>query len=47
MEKGGGRSPNDDRSKAMNPNKDAYQVAMDNHADPLNTNNDKYVEDDK
>jgi hypothetical protein len=26
----------------MNPNNDAYQAAMDNHADQLNSNNERY-----
>ena len=31
----------------MNPNNDAYDSTMDNHADQLNPNNDKYEGDDE
>lgn len=37
-----GRTPNDDRSDSMNPNNDAYDSSMDNHANQLNPNNDAY-----
>ncbi len=37
-----GRTPNDDRSDALNPNNDAYWANMDNHSDQLNPNNDAY-----
>jgi hypothetical protein len=36
------RSPNDDRSDSMNPNNDAYDAAMDNHANQMNPNNGAY-----
>ncbi len=38
----GGRSSNHDRSDSMNPNNDAYDAAMDNHANQMNPNNDAY-----
>ena len=36
---GTGRSPNDDWSDSLNPNNDAHQAAMDNHANQMNPNN--------
>lgn len=36
------RTPNDDRSDGLNPNNDAYDASMDNHANQLNPNNDAY-----
>lgn len=33
------RTANDDRSDSMNPNNDAYDDSMDNHANQLNPNN--------
>jgi hypothetical protein len=36
------RTPNDDRSDSMNPNNDAYDASMDNHANQLNPNNEAY-----
>ena len=36
------RTPNDDRSDSMNPNNDAYDASIDNHANQLNPNNDAY-----
>lgn len=36
------RTPNDDRSDSMNPNNDAYDASLDNHANQLNPNNDAY-----
>lgn len=33
------RTPNDDRSDAMNPNNDAYWDNLDNRANQLNPNN--------
>lgn len=44
LEKTMSRTPNDDRSDSMNPNNDAYDDAMDNHANQLNPNNDAYQE---
>ncbi|WFN33868.1 hypothetical protein L1S32_08430 [Methanogenium sp. S4BF] len=40
--RGGGRSPNDDRSDSMNPNNPAYDAARDNRSDQLNPNNERY-----
>lgn len=37
-----GRSSNDDRSDSMNPNNDAHQAAMDNHANQLNPDHSAY-----
>lgn len=37
-----GRTPNDDRSDAMNPNNDNYDHAQDNRSDQLNPNNERY-----
>lgn len=37
-----GRTPNDDRSDALNPNNDDYQANQDNHSNQLNPNNDAY-----
>jgi hypothetical protein len=42
MEKKMSRTPNDDRSDSMNPNNDAYDASMDNHANQLNPNNEAY-----
>ncbi len=39
---GGGRSPNDQRSDAMNPNNPAHQDAADNRSDQMNPNNPAY-----
>jgi hypothetical protein len=39
---GGGRSPNDDRSDAMNPNNPAYHAAADNRSNQMNPNNPAY-----
>ena len=39
---GGGRSPNDQRSDALNPNNPAYQAAQDNRSDQLNPDNPAY-----
>jgi len=36
------RTPNDDRSDSMNPNNDAYDASMDNHANQLNPNSEAY-----
>lgn len=36
------RTPNDERSDSMNPNNDAYDASMDNHANQLNPNNEAY-----
>ena len=38
---------NDDRSNSMNPNNDAYQASLDNHADQLNPNNAEYQGDEE
>ncbi|MEE9506320.1 MAG: hypothetical protein V3V98_04150 [Thermoplasmata archaeon] len=41
--KGGrGRSPNDQRSDALNPNNPEYEAARDNRANQLNPNSDTY-----
>jgi hypothetical protein len=37
-----GRNANDDRSDSMNPNNDAYDASMDNHANQFNPNNEAY-----
>ena len=37
-----GRSPNDDRSDALNPNNPAHQAAGDNRSNQLNPNNPAY-----
>ena len=42
MENEMSRTPNDDRSDSMNPNNDAYDASIDNHANQLNPNNDAY-----
>lgn len=42
MENAMSRTPNDDRSDSLNPNNDAYDSSMDNHANQLNPNNDAY-----
>ena len=39
------RDPNDDRSDSMNPNNDAYQDSLDNHANQLNPNHPEYDQD--
>lgn len=41
-DEGTGRSTNDDRSDSMNPNNDAHQAAMDNHANQLNPDHSAY-----
>ncbi|MEZ9509759.1 hypothetical protein [Vibrio breoganii] len=38
-----GRTANDDRSDSMNPNNDAYEASMDNHANQLNPNHEEYA----
>ncbi len=40
--KGGGRSPNDQRSDAMNPNNPEYQDAQDNRSGQLDPESDTY-----
>ena len=40
--KGGGRSPNDQRSDSMNPNNPAYKDSQNNRSDQLNPNNPAY-----
>jgi len=37
-----GRTPNDDRSDALNPNSDAHKSSEDNRSDQLNPNNERY-----
>ncbi len=37
-----GRTSNDDRSDAMNPNNDAYDDSNDNRSNQLNPNNERY-----
>ena len=39
---GKNRSPNDQRSDAMNPNNPNYQESVDNRSDQLNPNNPEY-----
>lgn len=39
---GKGRSSNDQRSDAMNPNNHEYWDSRDHHADQLNPNSDEY-----
>lgn len=38
----GGRSPNDQRADALNPNNPEHADAQDNRADQLNPNNEAY-----
>lgn len=38
----GGRSPNDQRSDALNPTNPAFQAGADNRADQLNPNSPAY-----
>ena len=45
MEKGRGRSSNDDRSNSMNPNNPAHQASQDNRADQLNPNHPEHKDD--
>ncbi len=40
-ERGGGRSPNDQRSDALNPNGQEYQDAQDNRSVQLNAESDE------
>ncbi len=42
--KGGGRSPNDMRSDALNPNNEEYQDAQDNRSVQLNPESDEEKE---
>ncbi len=42
--KGGGRSPNDQRSDALNPNSEEYQDAQDNRSVQLNVESDEEKE---
>lgn len=37
-----GRTPNDDRSDALNSNNDAHKSSEDNRSDQLNPNNERY-----
>ncbi len=43
-DKGGGRSPNDQRSDALNPNSQDYQDARDNRSVQLNPESDEEEE---
>ncbi len=36
------RTPNDDRSEALNPTSDAYQANQDNHSNQLNPEHEAY-----